>query len=93
MKYYRYCRDHKSYHRQNLISKQLQHFLLYANCMQIIKKGPSNCNAETLCCIVWAHQGMILGPPDYESGYQTYMILTQCEHKTFIFSLLCYFQK
>ena len=23
-------------------------------------------NAETLICIEWAHQGMILGPPDYE---------------------------
>jgi hypothetical protein len=28
------------------------------------KKGPSSIIAETLYCIVWAHQGMILGPPD-----------------------------
>ncbi len=35
------------------------------------KKGPSSIIAETLCCIVWAHQGMILGPPDYESGALT----------------------
>jgi len=30
------------------------------------KKGPSSIIAETLYCIVWAHLGMILGPPDYE---------------------------
>jgi len=36
---------------------------------------------------------MILGPPDYESGYQTYMILTLCEHKMQKISVLCYFQR
>ena len=41
--------------------------------MQIIKMGPNSIIAETLYCIVWAHQGMILGPPDYE-GFWWYSI-------------------
>ena len=52
-------------------TKKIKKIAKYANCMQIIKKGPSIRNAETLCCIMWAHQGMILGPPDYESGALT----------------------
>jgi hypothetical protein len=33
-------------------------------------KGLSH-SAKTLVLFVWAHQGMILGPPDYESGALT----------------------
>ena len=51
--------------------------------MQIIKKGPSIIITETLNIKEWAHLGMIQGPPDYESGDHSYIILTLCEYKMF----------
>ena len=42
---------------------------MYANCMYIKKQ----LRGMLRNCLIfkWAHQGMILGPPDYESGALT----------------------